>query len=118
MATISRASRNRAPNKAAKPTPPRPSTATLAPLGSALERVILTPRFAWQLRLESGLNVELGRDLANDPAQTRLARFVAAYPHTLGRIARRHEYVDLRYPNGFALRVPDLARPTAAKAKG
>ena len=92
--------------------------AALAPLGGELERVILTPRFAWQLRLAGGLGIELGRDLPNDPAEARLARFVAAYPHTLGRIARPHEYVDLRYPNGFALRVPDLGRATAAKAKG
>jgi cell division protein FtsQ len=90
----------------------------LAPLGSGLDRVILTPRYAWQLRLDSGLNIELGRDLANDPAEARLARFVAVYPGTLGRIARRHEYVDLRYTNGFALRVPDLERLSGAKAKG
>jgi cell division protein FtsQ len=90
----------------------------LLPLGAKLERVILTPRFAWQLRLSSGLSIELGRDLANDPVEARLARFVAAYPQTLGRIALRHEYVDLRYPNGFALRVPDFERAGAAKAKG
>jgi cell division protein FtsQ len=90
----------------------------LAPLGSTVERVILTPRFAWQLRLGSGLNIELGRDLPNDAAEARLARFVAAYPQTLGRIALRHEYVDLRYPNGFALRVPEFERSGAAKAKG
>jgi len=90
----------------------------LAPLGSRLERVILTPRFAWQLRLASGLSIELGRDLANDPADGRLARFIAAYPQTLGRIALHHEYVDLRYPNGFALRVPEFERSGAAKAKG
>ncbi len=90
----------------------------LAPLGSALERVILTPRFAWQLRLANGLSIELGRDLANDQAEARLVRFVAAYPQTLGRLARRHEYVDLRYPNGFSLRVPDLERAGAQKAKG
>lgn len=89
----------------------------LAPFG-ALERVTLTPRFAWQLRLSNGLSIELGRDLANDPADTRLTRFIAAYPQTLGRIALRHEYVDLRYPNGFALRVPDFERSGAAKAKG
>ena len=41
-------------------------------------------------------------------AELRLARFVAAYPATLGRIARPHDYVDLRYPNGFALRMPEL----------
>src|SRR5216684_2824925 len=78
----------------------------VAPLGSSLERVVLTPRYAWQLRLGSGLNIMLGRDA--DSAEFRLARFVAAYPETLGRIARRHAYVDLRYLNGFALRMPEL----------
>ncbi len=90
----------------------------LAPLGSELERVILTPRFAWQLRLAGGLSIELGRDLANAPAEARLARFVGVYGQTLGRIPRRHEYVDLRYPNGFALRVPESERGTTEKAKG
>jgi len=90
----------------------------LMPLGTSVERVILTPRFAWQLRLASGLSIELGRDLPNDPADGRLARFIVAYPQTLGRIALRHEYVDLRYPNGFALRVPEFERAGAAKAKG
>ena len=81
--------------------------ATLAaPLGSGLERVVLTQRYAWQLRLASGLHVMLGRD--GDAAESRLRRFVEVYPETLGRMARKHEYVDLRYPNGFALRVPEL----------
>lgn len=90
----------------------------LMPIGGGLERVILTPRYAWQLRMASGLNIELGRDLAKDPADARLRRFVAAYPQTLGRLARQHEYVDLRYPNGFALRVPELGRASAEKSKG
>jgi cell division protein FtsQ len=80
----------------------------LAPLGSPLERLVLSPRYAWQLRMADGLVIELGRDAPNDPVDARLARLVAVYPQTLGRIARKHEYVDLRYPNGFALRVPDL----------
>jgi cell division protein FtsQ len=78
----------------------------VAPLGAKLERVVLSERHAWQLRLDSGLQIMLGRDA--DGAETRLRRFVEAHPATLGRIARRHEYVDLRYPNGFALRVPEL----------
>jgi cell division protein FtsQ len=79
----------------------------VAPLGAKLERLVLSERRAWQLRLDSGLQLMLGRDA--DGAEARLARFVEAYPATLGRIARRHEYVDLRYPNGFALRVPELS---------
>jgi cell division protein FtsQ len=80
--------------------------AALAPLGAKLERLVLTPRYAWELKLEGGLVLMLGRDA--DGAQARLARFVEAYPVTLARLARRHLYVDLRYPNGFALRVPEL----------
>ncbi len=78
----------------------------IAPLGTELERVVLTPRFAWQLRLKNGLHLMLGRD--PDQAEARLARFVEVHDQTLGRIPRRHDYVDLRYPNGFALRVPEL----------
>ena len=79
----------------------------LRPLGEAPERVILTPRHAWQLRTSGGLHLELGRDGA-EAVESRLARFVAAHPATLGRLppaASRH--VDLRYPNGFVLRVPE-----------
>ncbi|HEX6265799.1 MAG TPA: cell division protein FtsQ/DivIB [Burkholderiales bacterium] len=77
----------------------------LAPLGTQLERVVLTPRYAWQLRLSSGLHIMLGRDA--DAAEARLRKFVEIYAGTLGRMARKHEYVDLRYPNGFALRMPE-----------
>ena len=88
----------------------------LAPLGSDLERVVLSPRYSWQLGLANGLLIVLGRDSGADPIDARLARFVAAFPDTLGRLARRHEYVDLRYPNGFVLRVPELAHAAANKA--
>ncbi len=83
----------------------------LAALGEAPERVVLSPRYAWQLRTARGLALELGRDGA-ETVEQRLARFVAAWPGTLGRLARRPAegggaQVDLRYPNGFALRVPE-----------
>jgi cell division protein FtsQ len=78
-------------------------TRILQPLDAALERVALTPRYAWQLRLANGLNLMLGRD--GELAEQRLQRFVDVYDQTLGRVPGRHEYVDLRYANGFALRV-------------
>lgn len=90
----------------------------VAPLNVGIERVVLTPRYSWRLRLANGLALELGRDLATDPAERRLRRFVASHASTLGRIARRHEYVDLRYPNGFALRVPELKAPEQGKTHG
>lgn len=78
----------------------------LAPLDARLDRVVLTPRFAWELRLANGLTLMLGRD--GDLAEQRLRRFVQVYDATLKKIILDHEYVDLRYPNGFALRVPEL----------
>jgi cell division protein FtsQ len=80
--------------------------AIVAPLGSALERVVLTPRHAWQLRLANGLHLMLGRDA--DAAEVRLRRFVEIYAEMRQKTALRHEYVDLRYPNGFALRLPEF----------
>jgi cell division protein FtsQ len=75
----------------------------LAPMNAVPQRVVLTARHAWQLRLANGLQLELGRDGA-EPVEQRLARFVAAYPASLGLLAHKYEHVDLRYPNGFALR--------------
>ena len=80
----------------------------LAPLNTAPDRVVLTPRHAWQVRLTSGTQLELGRDGA-EPVEQRLERFVAAYPASLGQLGRsKFERVDLRYPNGFALRISGL----------
>ncbi len=73
----------------------------VAPLGTQVEEVILTPRLAWQLRLDNGVRLALGRDA--DAAQARLERFVQA----TAKGAARYDYVDLRYPNGFALRMPE-----------
>ena len=82
----------------------------MAPEQAALVSVVLTPRHAWQLRTAAGLELELGRDGA-EPVEARLARFVAAYADSIGRLPRSAagselpRHVDLRYPNGFALRV-------------
>jgi len=81
-------------------------SAIVAPLGTKVERVVLSARHAWQLRLANGLHLALGRD--PEAAELRLKSFIAAYPATLSAGGRRYEYVDLRYPNGFAVRVPDL----------
>jgi cell division protein FtsQ len=73
------------------------------PLDTVPERVVLTARYAWQLRLANGLNLMLGRDA--DLAEQRLQRFVELYADTVSRVPGPHAYVDLRYANGFALRV-------------
>ena len=68
------------------------------PLGSPIERVVLSQRYAWQLTLANGMQITLGRDA--ELAERRLARFIEAY----GGQAQANHVVDLRYPNGFALR--------------
>jgi len=94
----------------------------LAPLGLDLTHVTLSGRYAWQLKMDTpasrGLTVELGREQLKDPLDARLARFVEAWPKTLGRLDRRLDYVDLRYPNGFALRAPDLVDKLERPAPG
>jgi cell division protein FtsQ len=76
----------------------------LAAVGRAPVQLSLSPRRAWQLRLDNGMALEVGREQV--PA--RLARFLAAYPHTIAPLGRNAEYVDLRYANGFAVRVRDM----------
>jgi cell division protein FtsQ len=76
----------------------------LAGLELQVNRLVLSPRHAWQLRLSNGMVLELGRE----DVQQRLARFVEAYPYSLAAIQSRVRYVDLRYSNGFA--VNGLAR--------
>jgi cell division protein FtsQ len=79
----------------------------LAPLGLEPRQVLLSSRLAWQLKLSNGLTIQLGRDSDKDRVEERLARFASAFPQTLAKARQRLEYVDLRYPNGFALRVTE-----------
>ena len=61
-----------------------------------------------------GLTIALGRD---DPSG-RLARFVAAHDRTIGALARAGraiDQVDLRYRNGFAVRVPGFREKPVRK---
>ena len=76
---------------------------SLAAIGDAPAQVRISPRRAWQVKLESGMTLELGRE----QVEARLARFVTAYERSVGRLGRRLDYVDLRYPNGFAVRIPE-----------
>lgn len=69
-------------------------------------QVHLSPRRAWQVRLDNGLTLEVGREQVD----ARMARFLSAYAQTIAPLGRRADSVDLRYSNGFAVRVPGLAQ--------
>lgn len=75
----------------------------LAGIGQRPVQVRVSPRRAWQLKLDSGLTLELGRE----EIEARVDRFVAAYERAVAPLGQDIDYVDLRYANGFAVRVPE-----------
>lgn len=76
----------------------------LKPTGRLPAQMALSPRLAWLLKLEDGMLVELGREQAKAPIRIRLQRFVDYYPTLSETRHGRPLAVDMRYPNGFALR--------------
>jgi cell division protein FtsQ len=90
--------------------------AALSARSLAISELRLSPRGGWQLRTRGAdsLAIELGR---SEPGE-RLSRFVAYYSRTVGALARagsRIDYVDLRYRNGFAVRVPGFTEKPVRK---
>jgi len=73
--------------------------------GMKLKQLTYSQRGAWQLIAENDerreqVNIRLGRR----DMKERLFRFTRAYGQTLGRLEQRLISVDLRYPNGFAVK--------------
>lgn len=79
----------------------RELNAALQPMKRQIAQISLSPRYAWQVRLDSGMVLELGREQVRE----RMARFVAVYPYSLARM-QAVKQVDLRYSNGFAVNLP------------
>ena len=94
----------------------REAQAMLGPLGRYPRTVTMSPRLALQLRLDDGMVVELGRQQAKAPIRMRLQRFVEHYGTVMSAGKGRPSVVDMRYPNGFALRVA-AASVTESKGK-
>ena len=79
----------------------------LAAIGRKPVAIHLSAREAWQLKLDDGVVLELGRDQPKHPLAERLSRFTTNYA-AVSRAARGRLQaigaVDMRYPNGFALK--------------
>ncbi len=75
----------------------------LRPLQQDIERINLSPRRAWQVQLENGAILELGREQMEARLQ-RYALVALAHDRGLAPSNQQVSYVDLRYPNGFAVR--------------
>lgn len=71
----------------------------LLPLQRHIVRMELSPRMSWQVRLDDGMELALGREAMRE----RLARFVKVFPYSVAVRAPNTRRVDLRYRNGFAV---------------
>ncbi|HEY8857495.1 MAG TPA: cell division protein FtsQ/DivIB [Rugosibacter sp.] len=78
-------------------------SAQLATVQRGLVTLRLSPREAWQIKLDDGVVLELGRDQPKTPLAERLARFTTHYAQVKDRL-HALSVVDMRYPNGFALK--------------
>lgn len=76
----------------------------LASIGRTPTVLRLNGRRAWQIQLDDGMVLDLGRQ----DVVARLTRFVDVYPRIAAQLPDRRGRIDLRYSHGFAVRVPGL----------
>jgi len=88
-----------------------------APLDLAPDAVQLSERYAWKVRLDNGVTVELGREQTPATLQERVSRLVSVYPQLVAHLQDRIESVDLRYQNGLALKASGLVSGIDGKKK-
>jgi cell division protein FtsQ len=63
-------------------------------------RLELTPELSWNATFDNGMKLSAGyKDVL-----TRVSHFVKVYPKIIGNRVAEVEYIDLRYPNGLAVR--------------
>ena len=67
----------------------------------SIDELVLSERFAWQLILDDGVTINLGRDNRVE----RIQRFMDVYPQIKlnTKQGQQVDYVDLRYDTGLAV---------------
>ncbi len=71
----------------------------LKPLQLQLQRITLNKEQSWEIELNNGIQIDLGRDEVLE----RLQRFVKWYPKIVNDKVNQIEHIDLRYSNGIAV---------------
>lgn len=83
-------------------------------MGREIDRLELNARGSWKVVLDGGARIELGRGDA-DVLLSRVQPFVATLPTLALRYGQREiESADLRYPDGYALRMRGVTTLTEA----
>lgn len=90
-------------------------TKWFAALGATPRRVVLSARYAWSVELSNDMHIELGRERNATTLEERSQRLVRAWPTLTHRWGKEIKYADLRYPNGFALRVASFPQHNSAQ---
>ena len=80
-------------------------TAAFAAVKQRPVQLALSPRLAWRVKLDNGMRIEIGREHPKSPVGARLQRFVDVYPSMVANLPVTPAVVDLRYPNGFAMKL-------------
>jgi cell division protein FtsQ len=81
--------------------------------GLRIAALRLDERGAWEMDLDSGVTVRLGRREVDE----RLDRFIHTASQVIAHRLNDINYVDMRYSNGFAIGWRTPAAPAAAPAK-
>lgn len=84
----------------------------LSEIGRTPESVTLSARYAWTVRLDDDTTLLLGRD-QGVPIEERVKRWAGVFPRVQGRLDRKAQVIDLRYPNGFAIRSVEVVSAEA-----
>lgn len=82
-----------------------------ATLDLAVDQLTLTPRGNWQVVLDNGAPIELGRGMTAEVA-ARTDRFIATVTQVAARYQRTPQAIvsaDLRYGQGYALKLKGVA---------
>ncbi|MDO8654721.1 MAG: cell division protein FtsQ/DivIB [Undibacterium sp.] len=68
------------------------------------DSVQYSSRYAWSLKLSNGMKVELGREQDESSLKNRVDQLLMVYPQLVASLQDSIESVDMRYPNGLALK--------------
>ena len=73
-------------------------------IGRRVVAIQLSAREAWRLRLDDGVAIDLGRDQDKQALAARLNRLALTYAQLHEQLPGAFNTIDMRYPNGFAVR--------------
>jgi cell division protein FtsQ len=88
--------------------------AWFAPAQLLPQALDLSSRYAWKVKLDNGMSVELGREQSRSMLKERVDRLVGIWPQLANRV-QNIETIDMRYQNGLALSATGLKIPPEVK---